>query len=395
MKNAFYVTILFFLWTHFLPATFVCFFEEQPLDNQLKEKIFDLLLRGEPPRSFYNAMPIELESECRKIIPSIQLEWIPSSVWQMVVLHAFFHDKEIREGILKCSREYWNPIDYEQEIHQLLPDLQTFEQIAGCFDRQTLTIPDLCNLFFKVNHAVGTLFKRANGSDIDMLRLIIAELPSFDELKKSPFPFLNNPWNDDLNPHSLQNFYEGLMDEKMLSKIAKIERTAYDNGEWVLYRGYDGFEYPTTLQLEEKGNHALSFGSTLLGGAFYSLEAAALTYSKTENDKKSHHFLALKISPKEINDVFRIGPLHPFVQMLVDGEMFHAHTKVAASKEDDYQEKVLNGYFMRINKHCKDPIGYILTLKLTAEELEKYFQKLCERSGYFLNWELEKACKCK
>lgn len=384
MKNALFVAILLVLLTRSLAATFVCYFEERILDNQLKEKIVDLILRGEPPRSFYSTMPIRLESECRKIIPSIQLQWIPSSVWQMAVLHAFFHDKEIREGILKCSREWWNPVDYEQEIHQLLPNVQTFEQIAECFDRQSLTIPNLCNLFFKVNHAVGALFKRANGSDMEMLRLIIAELPSFDELQRSQFPFLSNPWNDP-NPHLLQNFYEGLMDEKMLSKIVKIERTAYDNGEWVLYRGYDGFEYPTTLQLEGKGNHALSFGSTLLGGVFYSLGATALTYSKTENEKKGHHFFALKISPKELNDVFRIGPLHPFVQMLVDGEMFHAHTKVAASKENDYQEKTLNGYFMKINKHCKDPIGYILTLKLTADELENAFQNLCERGGYFLN----------
>lgn len=114
-----------------------------------------------------------------------------------------------------------------------------------------------------------------------------------------------------------------------------------------------------------------------------------MTYSKPEHPAP-HSFLALRVTPHELKELFRIGPLHPFIQMLADGELFHAHTKIASTTADEQQRKPLHGYFMECNKHCNDPIGYIVTYKMTAQELETAFRTLCERSGSFVRAESER-----
>ncbi len=84
----------------------------------------------------------------------------------------------------------------------------------------------------------------------------------------------------------------------------------------------------------------------------------------------------------EINTLLRVGPINPFIQMLVDGEMFHAHTKVTASNAGSYSVKNLNGYFMKCNKNCFDPIGYVLHMDMLPMQFERKFLSVCKRSGY-------------
>lgn len=374
---------IFFVSFHSLFASYVYFLDEDALDIKQRERLFNLIMRGEPPRCFYDALPLDLESECRRLAPSIRMEWIPSALWQIAVLQAFFQDEAMRHHILSCSRGGWDPIEYEEALHLHLPSASSIEEIAECFDRQSLALPGLCDLFFKANKAVASLYERSGGSDAEMLRLAIADLPRFYEWPQKQFPFWKSPWI--FNPRSPQIFYSALQDEGLLAALLKIERCAHENGEWVLYRGYPGSGFPSTLQLDGVGSHALSFGSTLLGGAFFSLEATALTYSKPEMPTPLHSFLALRVTPQELKELFRVGPLHPFMQLLVNGEMFHAHTKIAASQADDYRTAILCGYFMESNLHCSDPIDYILTRKMTPEELERSFLSLCEKSGSIFN----------
>ena len=203
----------------------------------------------------------------------------------------------------------------------------SMEEIVECFDSESQSLPGLCELFFKVNQAIASLYKRADSSYAQMLHVAISELPPFNQWREKQFPFWTSPWID--NPNSARIFYDALKDEALLSTIVKIEQAAQENGEWVLYRGYPGSDPLSTLQLGESScSHALSFGSTLLGGAFFSLGAAALTYSKPDV-QVTHNFLALRVSPHELKEIFRVGPLHPFVQLLVNGEMFHAHEVIA------------------------------------------------------------------
>jgi hypothetical protein len=209
-----------------------------------------------------------------------------------------------------------------------------------------------------------------------MVRLALSELPPFEEWRSRGFPFWNSSWI--YNQNSAAIFYSALMDEELLSRVIEIEKLAYEQGEWVLYRGYSGEGYPTTLQIGKNESHALSFGSTLLGGTFFSLEASALTYAKPHIDQGEWSFLALRVTRDEMQELFRIGPLHPFLQMLADGEMFHAHTKIA---QDTLCTTPLDGYFMACNKHCQDPVGYILALHTTPEQFEAKFQALCQKSG--------------
>lgn len=362
-----------------LSATYIFMFEEEKLKEDQKKELFELILKAEPPRTFYGSNLIDLNVECHKLVPSLCLEWIPPSIWQLGVLHLFFHEPLIRDGILACCQQEWKPLEYEQPLHLRLASAQSLDEILSCFDQHSLSLAHLSKLFFQINQSLIALYQRAHGSDVEMLHLILSELPPFHQWREHDFPFWRSLWIH--NPSSVEIFYKAVRDTDLFTELLKIERLAYENGEWVLYRGYSGSGYPSTLQLNTTNSHALSFGSTLLGGAFFSLEAAAITYSKPETPT-THSFIALRVCPQELRDLFRIGPLHPFIQLLADGEMFHAHTKIATKNSYESKSNPLDGYFMNCNKQSIDPIGYITAPNMTPEELERRFLSLCEKSSH-------------
>lgn len=364
-----------------LSATYIIF-DIDELEKKQKETLFNLILRYEPPRVFYELTQVDLKEEISKIAPNVHLEWVPPTVWQLAALHAFFHDQTIHDEILDCSDPWWGALNYEASLHQRLASANSMQEIVQCFDEQSLLIPGICELFFHVNQATVSLFQRSGGSYQKMMQIAIAELPPFETWPSTSFPFWQTPWLSDTS--SAELFFKALQDEGLMEKLLHVEQTAHENGEWVLYRGYAGFGFPSTLHNKNDCGHALSFGSTLLGGTFYSLGSTALTYAQTL-DPGEHSFLALRVTPLELKGLFRVGPLHPFIQLLVDGEMFHAHNKIAASQATEYSQKPLDGYFMHCNQHCIDPVGYVLKLNATPQELETEFQKICQRSGHLFS----------
>lgn len=373
-------TLLFlFLFIQPLSATYILFFSEDKLEENKRSELFDLLLQGEPPRSFYLRESFDLEKACHALVPSLRLEWIPPSVWQLVALHAFFHDREIQEGILACAKSENSPLIFDIELQNYLSAAASVEKFAEFFDEKSRSLPDLATLFFRINKAAVNLFKRAEGSDLAMARLAISELPPFAEWPSRKFPFWDSPWIH--NKKSAEIFHAALTDDDLLLQLLKIEHAAHSQNKWVLYRGYTGSGFPTTLEMGKACSHALSFGSTLLGGTFFSLEATALTYAKPHASEGAWSFLALTVTPEKLKELFRVGPLHPFLQLLVDGEMFHAHTKIAELSPDGFKTCASYGYFMACNKHCLDPLGYILALNTKPDELEQKFQALCNTSG--------------
>lgn len=238
------------------------------MGKQKQTQLFNLILRGEPPRSFYNESTWNLHSECKKLLPSLTLIWIPPSAWQIGFLHAFFHNTKVCEGVLKYLEVDWEPLEYEQLVHHNLPLMHSLQEIAELFDSYSQSFPDILQeLFFHVNEHVRDLYDRAGGSDLKMVHLAVFELPPFKQWSERRFPFLKAPWVH--NPGSAELFYGALQDAHLLSEVLKVERLAYERGEWVLYRGYSGVALPSTLQLDSIDSHALSFGSTLLGGSFF------------------------------------------------------------------------------------------------------------------------------
>ena len=360
-----------------LSATHILLFEELPTVEQ-QTQLFDLVLGKEPPSLFWDSTPIDLEGDCHNIIPSLSVEWVPPMLWQLGVLHSFFQDQEIRKGILACNGEGWDPLSYDVAVQSRLKEACDIDEIVKYFGQETRFLPNIVELFFQVNQALVSLYQRSKGSDLEFLRIVLSELPPFEEWPEREFPFWRSPWI--YNPNSVELLYQALQDEFLLSELLKIERSAYKNGEWVLYRGYPGQGYPSTLEIDKTHNHALSFGSTLLGGIFFSLEACALAYSKSDTFIPCS-FLALRVTSQEMKEVFRIGPLHPFIQMLVDGEMFHAHTKVSAKGQDTMTHSPIAGYFMKCNKLSYDPLGYVFNLEMAPDELEMTFQSLCKKRG--------------
>lgn len=360
-----------------LSATYI-FFNADELDEEKKVELFYLLMQAEPPSVFCRADKVDLKETCRGLSPNLDLQWITPTSWQIAALHAFFQNSGIQQTILACAKSGLDPLVYDGELHDQLSNAQNLETIAAFFDAKSQSLPGAKGLFFALNQAIAQLYERAERRENDMVTLALAELPSFSLWREKEFPFWKSPWI--YNPGSAEIFYKALMDENLIRTILQIEQNAHQRGEWVLYRGYSGAGYPTTLQTDDAGSHALSFGSTLLGGAFFSLEATALTYAHPI-DQGQWSFLVLRVALEELQKLFRIGPLHPFIQLLVDGEMFHAHTKVAAEAPDAYLVQPVQGYFMACNRHCVDPIGYILALQMKPEELEDQFQTLCAKSG--------------
>ena len=111
------------------------------------------------------------------------------------------------------------------------------------------------------------------------------------------------------------------------------------------------------------------------------MDATAMTYCRPQAHGE-HTFLALRIKPEKMKELFRVGPLHPFIQMLSDGEMFHAHTKIGVRNDKEKKHIARKGYFMKCNKSFTDPIGYAITKELSPEELEKEFLCLCKSSAH-------------
>ncbi|MGE5196742.1 MAG: hypothetical protein ACM3JI_05375, partial [Anaerolineae bacterium] len=208
------ITAIFLLFLAPLSATYILFLDEKDCGQEERTKLFDLILRGEPPRIFYDSHPFDLELECTKLIPSLGLEWVPPTIWQLAALHAFFNDQAIHKGILATSKNGY-ALNYEEMIHPRLASAKTIEEIVECFDSASQSLPNLCDLFFRINDAVVSLYNRAYGSDLEMMRLAISELPAFEEWPQREFPFWKCPWISNLN--SAQLFYRGLKDDFLLS----------------------------------------------------------------------------------------------------------------------------------------------------------------------------------
>lgn len=366
-----------------ISATSILLFDGCELSEAKKAKLLEIVFKGEPPRVFYDREPINIEAEVHALDSKIRLEWIPPTLWQIAALHSFFADVEIRRYVTQLPGPWWNPLSYDEKLNSYLHAVTSHDQVVRLFDSHSKSLPDIEELYFRVNNAIANVYLRAGKSDSKMLDILLHEIPQFSKWATMQFPFWWCPYVQ--KPEAAELFYKALTNTHLIAEFVKMERAAYEKGEWILYRGYKGVALPSTIEIGTAESHALSFGSTLLGGVFFSMEATALTYCAPDiSDEWS--FLVLSVTPDELKKFFRVGPIHPLIQMLSDGEMFHAHTKIAATAPDTYFDKQLYGYFMKSNRYCYDKIGYILTFDMTTDELEKEFQLLCERSARVYSW---------
>ncbi len=243
--KAIYTCLIFATCSIF--STNIISFEEDLQSEDIKKQIFELAFLGEPPRSFYNQEPLSMNNELSKILPTAKLHWIPPTLWQLGMLHAFFQDKDIHEGILTCLGSSWDPMCYDDDVHFFLSKAENFDEILAFFDHKSKSLPNIINLFFKVNKALHKLYERSNFSSTKMLDIILDEIPDISQWKHEGFPFWKSPWIYNLNSPLL--FYQALKDKKFVSKIMDIEEKAHENSSWVFYRGYSGEKLPSTLQI--------------------------------------------------------------------------------------------------------------------------------------------------
>ena len=172
---------------------------------------------------------------------------------------------------------------------------------------------------------------------------------------------------------------------EIIIKIIELEKEAHKKNLRLLYRGaqvvhltLDNQKIPLYFlplkgdyQDEElrlkKGmsSYSLSYSNSFLGGVFLSTDACAARY--VLSDEVPYIFHALNLSEEDLigQNLFCIPPLHPLVEMFMDGEWFHPHTKMVKRFEGER----CHGWFCKISRYFSDELGYIFRMDCTPEQL--------------------------
>lgn len=379
-----------------IPATYLV------ATKEANREIYRMLMIGDKPREIFSTEPGNLLNRLKKIDPDITIHWIPPAIWQLVAIDAYFHDPEVRsfvnmigytQGlfdpkereayITHPQRNTW-PNNFDERIIKALITAENLQDIVRIYD-DWIDYPGLSTCFFRINNRALSLLKKKTFTEV--VNSIIKKLPPFEEWQENfHFPFLYCPY-DDGKPH-VTCLYHSLKDEPLLLKIIAIEMQAHDEKKNVFYRGYPSCvgTFPDPIHQHTNEPHALSFGSSLLGGLFFSTDGCALRYA-TSDSLLSQTFFAVKISEEEVvgeKSCFRIGPLHPYLQLLSDGEFAHSHTKVVANSSKDNMYRSIPGYFAECNRNIFDPVGFVVTHQYTVDELADRLNTLFVQEGEFL-----------
>ena len=169
--------------------------------------------------------------------------------------------------------------------------------------------------------------------------------------------------------------YDSTNDKYILNKESDI---------MILYRGYSGNILSTFNEPRAKA-HSNSFNTSILNGIIHDQGANTYNYMKAGCDKAFYlikkHFYSDKT---DVNNIFFIPPIHPFLLLYGSGEYWHARSKIhigapraiglATTVSDFIQSSLpkdeLEAKFQAIVK----PLGKILLDKYYAKYL-KYKQK--------------------
>jgi hypothetical protein len=344
-----------------------------------------------------------IQQKLEKIHPRLKAYWAPTSQFQFFVLKSFFFDRELQEFAKKLgySCGFYDKTDPEElkrfqkykEEQGVSWDLNIDEKIVEALstkNRQTLT-----SHYEKLNHREDfcTFFLKMNDAFLKDVRS--SEIPRQKEVwQKNHFPFLysfNVGNNIDLFLQLFQDHPE------IIKKAVAEEIKAHNEGKFLIYRGAEAVQvdgerllfFPLKAKKndgslvidEEMDSFSLCYGSSLFGGCFLSLDACAARYAIPES--AFHTFHALRLDQKSLleDPLFCIPPLHPFVELFVDGEWFHPHSIMGKHKEGTLRY----GWYAPSNRYFEDPLGFLTREDLPPALLARKLLELGAREAVILH----------
>ncbi len=162
--------------------------------------------------------------------------------------------------------------------------------------------------------------------------------------------------------------------EQILKKAIQLESSAEAINSLVLYRGSNFLE--DFLMREKKSyreqqilTNSLSYGTSLYAGVLYDGGATAFYYMRKSYLDAQAFIIPLK-KQQAGKSPFHVYNVHPLIQMMSKGEIFHPRTKVWKIKEE---QKVLGflglaeSSYSKIKEQCKT--------NASQEKMEKWFLK--------------------
>ncbi len=331
----------------------------------------------------------EMNEKLLKIHPNLKALWVPTSLFQLFVLHSFFTNEEFRSYVQclghQCNlnnkmgcKENWGEVSIDDAVVSILSNPKKKLQDIFAFYDEINRREKVTAFFLKMNDAFCKLYSPKT------LEYLLAHIPlKEEEWQKCGFPFLFSPYGKECFSFVKRLFSDH---KEIIRKVIAEEYRAHEEGKHLIYRGGEviflkteekelpllflpvkGKKTEQGFSLEEKSlSFSLSYANTLLGGIFLCTDACAARYA-LEGKEESYSFHALKLDENALikDPLFCIPFLHPFAEMLVDGEWFHPHARIAKNAG---MEKYF-GWYAKINLMFDDYAHFIVRDDLSAEKL--------------------------
>lgn len=387
------------------------------LPHALKKRAYhEVLVKEDYPaclvHSTYFPSPQGMTDKLKRIHPQFAAKWVPTTLFQLFVVHAYFFDSEFQEFV----RELGYGLEfYDKENIEEKKKFEAFKKNGGAMwelniDQQVIqtlsdpqkSIGDLFSLYAKINHkeAFCSFFLKMNeaflqkylGTDLKgncllMVDQLLKEIPcDLQSWKKEGFPFCFNAFARE-NMELLLALFE--KNPQVIRTVIDEEIKAHAEEKHLVYRGAECIFFPSsedsTLPLlffplkgeksnghlhfrtasKEQSSFSLSYSNSFFGGLFFSLDACAARYSQSLDRNYVFHALALDRKVLLEDPLFCIPPLHPFAEMFSDGEWFHPHTKTALNPKDAR----CHGWYAKVNHTFIDHLEFLTRHDHSSEKL--------------------------
>jgi hypothetical protein len=371
------------------------------------------VLLGKDPESVNQFFRTKLQA----IDSSLEPLWVPTTLFQLFVLHEYFHNPAFNHYVNQlgrfcgfCSEDNCS-IAKDQQLHEKLPYTLVVNMDSLILESLNLTDPstlfavyssinhrnDIAHSFLAINQAFIKWCKMEFGDNVSLCDLVksnkaveklLCKIPlNLSEWKRHHYPYGIN----EKNQQDVETLIKLLENKETLITIFNAEVEAYALNQHLLFRGAEIVNFKMheeTLELlflpwnaqvslskdfsirsEDLESYSLSYGNSLFGGLFFSLEACAGKYVYLPCKKCAFHGICLEgENILGLSSLFAIPNLHPFAEMLSKGEWFHVHSKIAVQTPDTYCcDRCCPGFLN--HSHFLDQPGFLLTQKIKPEPL--------------------------
>ena len=390
-------------------------------DEYKKRAYHEVLLKEDYPMCLMTSKlpPSEekINEKLSQIHPHLKAKWVPTSLFQLFVLEGFFSRPEFQDYVHKLGygcgfydqSDFLEEIKYQNAIAEEITTVNIDAKVVKVLSDRESSKEDLYAVYEEINHndAICSFFLKFNDDFIgkyseNLEDELLAGIPqNIHHWKRNHFPFLYNNYSRDANEDMYMLLRLLSQNRDLIKRVISEEIKAHAEGKHLIYRGAELVffnsqeEDPVPLLLlpvnakrikEEffldKGmsSYSLSYANSLFGGIFLSTDACAARYADTTDDFYAFHALKLDHNSLVDDPLFCIPPFHPFSEMIVEGEWFHPHAKIAKKEENQR----CYGWFAKANRNFTDHLGFIMHSD-SPEELGMKHLNLVSNNAVLMN----------